>query len=352
MLLAQGHAVSVITSAYDMDSEGVLQSIDTGKWNNVNGVNVYYLEKNKQNYSTIKSLISGLDIDNIFVNGMYSIPFVIYPWLVWKNNLRGKVKFILSPRGMLQEGALRVRPLKKNIFLSLLKAGGLQKDICWHATDPQEQKDIRAVFGEHCKVIVAPNVPKPVIPEAIEIKKEPGMLKLVYLSLITEKKNLHLALQWLNQIETDVTYDIYGPVKDKEYWGKCMQLIAGMRSNVKVTYKGDVVPGNVQAVFSKYHALFLPTSGENFGHAIYECLSTGRPVIISTETPWKGLEDKKGGFDVALDNPAGFKAAIQKLQLLHSNDYRNWCCGAYSIAKNYLAKNDFVSSYAKLLNTK
>ena len=50
-----------------------------------------------------------------------------------------------------------------------------------------------------------------------------------------------------------------------------------------------------------YHCLFLPSTGENYGHAIVEAFSAGLPVIISTLTPWKNLESQKVGWDIPLD---------------------------------------------------
>ena len=44
----------------------------------------------------------------------------------------------------------------------------------------------------------------------------------------------------------------------------------------------------------------LPTKTENFGHAIYESMACGLPVLISDKTPWHNLEKNKAGFDLSL----------------------------------------------------
>src|SRR5437870_799272 len=83
------------------------------------------------------------------------------------------------------------------------------------------------------------------------INKRKGELKLVYLSLINEHKNLLLLLQLMTGTNTEISLDVYGPVVDEEYWSNCAALINQMPQ--KVQYKGHVEPAKVQEVLSQYH---------------------------------------------------------------------------------------------------
>jgi glycosyltransferase involved in cell wall biosynthesis len=56
--------------------------------------------------------------------------------------------------------------------------------------------------------------------------------------------------------------------------------------------------------------LFLPSLGENFGHVIVEALSAGCPILISDRTPWRGLAERGVGWDLPLEDPAGFRGVI------------------------------------------
>ncbi len=351
LLSARGVKISVLTTAYDLGESEPLEGITTGRAVAHPEANVRYLTAAELKYGSIKKLVANSDVRNIYVNGMYSLPFVIYPWLVWKAGLQGRVKFIVSPRGMLQEGALKVKSFKKKLFINMLRSARLQKNITWHATDAQESEDIKNIFGRESKVVIAPNVPKQPLDTPALITKQSGALNLVYLSLISEKKNLHLALQILKETNLPVVFDIYGPVKDAAYWAQCQSVIKEMEgSNIRVAYKGDVTPDKVQATLSRYHALFLPTKGENFGHAIYEALSVGRPVIITTETPWKGLQAKKAGFDISLQNMQAFKTAIDELYMADEVAYANWVNGAHKQALAYWQENDFWAAYKPLFD--
>lgn len=347
MLSAMDKKTAVITGSYELNESEPLTGVAHGEWNKYNGYQVYYLDSNNQGYSKIKSLLMEQNPSCIYINGLYSIPFTVFPLLVRKRNLRS-TKMVWAPRGMLQKGALAVKPFKKQLFLRALKIGRLYSNVVWHATDEQESEDIKTHFGASAHVIVAPNIPKQPLQQVAEVTKEKNELRLIYLSLITEKKNLHLALQILAELNLPVTFHIYGPVKDQQYWERCKVLIDEMPPHIRVQYKGDVKPAWVQKVFAEYHALLLPSKGENFGHAIYECLSVGRPVVISSETPWKNLDKKKAGFDIAISDRESFGTAIKTLYEMGEGEYAGWCQNALSTASEYWNQNDFRSAYASL----
>ena len=45
----------------------------------------------------------------------------------------------------------------------------------------------------------------------------------------------------------------------------------------------------------------MPTTHENFGHAVVEAWAHGRPVLLSDQTPWRGLAELDLGWDLQLD---------------------------------------------------
>jgi glycosyltransferase involved in cell wall biosynthesis len=343
--------IRVICSGYELnETSQKLEGISFGKWNNIIGTQTYYLNNDELSFRRIKELINESGADIIYLNGLYSLIFVVYPLLAWKLYFKTQKKLILSPRGMLQHGALKVKPFKKKIFLNVLKLLGLHKNIQWHATDEQEIKDIKEHFGDGASVLMAPNIPKKPLESLRFTEKEAGRLCLIYLSLIVAKKNLHLALEWIKELDLPLIFDIYGPVKDKKYWDDCLKLIENMPVHINVKYMGDVTPLNVQDTFLNYHALLLPTKGENFGHAIYECLSVGRPVIISDATPWKKLKEKNAGFDIPNNQPEYYKEAIAALFAMNQLQYNDLCDGAHKVATGYWNNNDFESAYLEMFN--
>ncbi len=283
--------------------------------------------------------------DFIYINGLFSLPYNILP-LWYAKNEKGIV--VLAPRGMLHKGALSIKPFKKKLFLFCFKTFGFHTKVRWHATDNQEKNDIEKLFGSNRKVVVASNIPKSFLPLSNSKRKGIGELRIVFLSLITEKKNLHLVLEALKQVTTPICFHIYGPVKDEQYWKKCISLFTGQVHHIK--YFGAIDPIKVQKLLSRYHVMILPTKGENFGHAIYESLSVGVPAIISQHTPWGYLQDYHAGITVKSDDLSDLANAIQVFIDLDQKGYSTYTEGAHNLAKDYFSKNDFKSQYQKLFS--
>jgi glycosyltransferase involved in cell wall biosynthesis len=113
---------------------------------------------------------------------------------------------------------------------------------------------------------------------------------------------------------------------------------------------GNVKPANVQQVLSSAHVFILPTKGENFGHALYESLSVGRPIITSFFTPWDNLEQNKAGFNVDIANDESLVLAIEKFKAMEQQEYNEYCNGAHSLANNYYKNMDSENKYGQLFN--
>ena len=111
------------------------------------------------------------------------------------------------------------------------------------------------------------------------VKKEPGQLKLVSVALISAMKNILLVLEALGKssglsdangeslFAGTIEYNIYGPVKDKQYWHACAALIKSMPANVKVNYHGDIAPAKIVGALAANHVFVLQRLG---GVSIYQ----------------------------------------------------------------------------------
>src|SRR5665811_1142758 len=101
--------------------------------------------------------------------------------------------------------------------------------------------------------------------------------------------------------DRNITFDIYGPIYNQEYWNKCLNLINQIPKHIVITYKGILPHHELDTTLKKYHALLLPSTGENYGHIIIEAMINGCIPIISNKTPWINLATQNVGFDIALD---------------------------------------------------
>jgi glycosyltransferase involved in cell wall biosynthesis len=351
--LQPDYNIAVITSGYDLLSETPYQDIKLHGWNKVSvpgstaQTDVWYADKKGPSKNEFKTIIANFKPDYIYLNGIFSIPYFLNPLLACKN-LGYSEKVIICPRGMLQSGALAGKSLKKQVYLNALRLFGLLNKTGWHATNAEEKEDILKCFEHSKNIVIAENIPKKPIQDISFPTKKVDELKLIYLSLIAEKKNLLLLLQLITQIKPGLSLEVYGPPKDTDYWRKCEEVIKTIPN--KVQYMGNVKPANVQQVLSSAHVFILPTKGENFGHALYESLSVGRPIITSFFTPWNNLEQNKAGFNVDIANDESLVLAIEKFKAMEQQEYNEYCNGAHSLANNYYKNMDSENKYGQLFN--
>ena len=291
----------------------------------------------------IVKLIREVKPDIILINGIFHWHTSFFGLLI------GKVlgsRVIISPRGMLQEWALKRGKLKKLLFLRALKLL-VSKNEDWHATDEQEEKDIYKIFGLGQRVHIASNIPRPLGElTSVPFPDQRGKIRLVFLSLINPNKNLHLVIDAVNEGEGKFTLDIYGPVIDSNYWQLCQHKI---NHSPWISYKGAVPPWEVSKILQGYHFFVLPTQGENFGHAIFDALSSGVPVVISDRTPWKELDSYEAGFYLNLEDSNPMQKAFEAISLLTSEQYDHYRMNSLRYATNYLSNKQYSKEYEFLL---
>lgn len=345
----------VLTSGYDLYSDEVYEQVQLNEWNTVTlpgttyTIDIWYAGKSKPSLGDWKSIIIQCKPAFIYLNGMYSYRFVLLPLLAKRlYNRYQSPTYILSPRGMLQRGSIGGKSAKKRIYFSLIRLLGLMKYVRWHATNEEEANDILLNINTKAEYIhIAANVPKEPFALPRQIEKKAGRLNIVYLSLIAEKKNLLFLLELIKSAGDRVSLDIYGPLKDPAYWQKCKGLVDTMPN---VEYKGEVLPPNVQSIISQYHLLALPTKGENFGHALYESLSVGRPLLTSYFTPWNNLEEAGAGWNIDIDSIESAEAVINQVIAMGQEQFDQYCANALQLAKDYYKPEAYKQQYQKVFS--
>ncbi|MEO8588947.1 MAG: glycosyltransferase [Flavobacteriales bacterium] len=310
-------------------------ALATDRWTiQDNDESVWYASSRGQTRTTWNKLLKDQRWDVVYINGLYSKWSTIVPlWLLRASSQRR----LVAVRGMLAAGPMRQGALKKRAFLAAMKAMGCFNGVEFQATNAEEVRDIERWIGCRAKIHLAPNLArKPDGKGPLPMAKERGALRLVSAARIAEEKNTLFAIERLRAVKGAVRFDLYGTVYDQGYWGRCQQAIAALPPNVTVTWHGQLENEQVLPVLGDHHALFMPSVGENFGHALVEAFSVGRPVLTSERTPWKDLEQQKAGWDLPLERPDRFTAAIQDLVDMDQAAYDLWSAGAYALGVRYL----------------
>ncbi len=336
----------IITSDRDIDDKVPYPTEELNKWVKKENYYIAYLSSDKRKDFIIKTLKEN-SFSKYYFNSLYSKQYTLEPLQLIKNKKK-QSKIIIAPRGMLGKGALKIKALKKRLFIAFTNLIGFFNQITWHATDKEEEEDIQAAFGKNFNIIVTPNISVLDIKEK-ELVKNKNELRLVFFSRIAEKKNLFYCLEILNNLkENNITLDIYGSIEDEEYWRKCEDFI--LKNNLKVNYVSKLNPKDVQQILSNYHFLFFPTLHENFGHVIVEALSAGCGLILSDNTPWKGLYSHKIGWDINLNNPKEFIKVIEECYKMNQEEYNEYRKNCYKYIKTETNKHNAIELTKKMFS--
>lgn len=338
---------SVLCSAYEYDENEVLKNIKTDEWMPwKNKAKIFYNSKHSLNRKYFIGRYEDVAPDIIYINGLFSYHYNIISLLAAKKYTKknANVKIILSPRGMLHPGALSQKSFKKQLYLRFMQMTRIHRAIHWHATDDQEATYVKNHFG-NVNISIAGNFPKfsSLLPSP---PKLPNSLIMGTLALISPMKNHLEILKSLKDRTSNIIWHIYGPVKDQQYWNECMHLINLLPKNIQVVYHGAVEPARVHKLFEQIHLYIQPSKSENFGHAILEALSAGKPVITTNTTPFTKLNEYKAGYTVAINQlESQLSSAIDQFSKMGSDEFSTYQKGAAHFANNFVNVENLKKQY-------
>lgn len=339
----------VVTGARDLGESRPYEGILIGRWLPVGKAQVMYLDSGRPGWQEIRRLLRA-DWSLIYANSFFS-PTTIRLLLLWR--LMGKRSNILvAPRGEFSEGALALKRVKKQVFIEVAKATGLYVGVNWHVSTGMEGdelcRSLPALQKENGspRIFVAGNLSSISFPpeDVVRRDKSVGAIRIAFLSRVARKKNLRYAIEVVSGVKGDLVFDIWGPIEDSGYWKECEELMACAPPHVQISYRGAVNGTEVVATLSNYHLFLFPTLGENFGHVILEALAAGCPVLISTTTPWCGLEAMGVGWDLSLSDRDRFRAAVDTALSWDRAEFERVATACRRLAWDYLGRSENVSA--------
>lgn len=342
--LGAKHDFRIVTSNLDIDGEQL--EVEINSWAKFNNIPVLYLEKHHQNRSKYLKIFEEFKPDIVYYNSLFSYKFTLLPYYIFKGK---SAKQLIAPRGMLGQGALAIKSLKKKVFLTIAKTLLFEKrNTVWHATSILEKEEIQKVITSDLNIIVAQNLSSAIVKRK-NIKKREGELKLVFVSRLAEKKNLLFALELMQQIKeiNGLALDIYGPIEDRVYWDKCKGIID---QDHRISYKGVLKPHEISNTLQNYHYYILPTLHENYGHSIVEALVAGVPIIISKNTPWQYIQESGIGIDLDLNDKLTWENCLVDFSKQDENDYSKYIDKCYEFVEARIFNEETQEANQQLFN--
>ena len=346
------HTFYVVTRNTDHGSHTVYSHVQSNAWNygfELPNLNVYYVSENDVNKHLFEQLWEEVNPDFVYLNSLWSPLFTQLPLRIAKHRNESS-KVICAPRGMLKPEALKIKKTKKRLFLFLARFTKLYKGITWHATSPLEAEEIETYFGTS-KIHVARNLSRISTEEIPKPNKRSGELKLLTVARISEEKGILEAAEFLSTypIQETIHWRIVGFIQDPELAKTCLELLEGTR--VTVEFMGHLDTPSIRKEYSKAHVFYLPTRGENYGHAIAEALAGGMPVIISNRTPWRNLKESHVGADLPLEEKH-FHDTLQRYHFMEEEHWLEHCRNARQFAIKHVNSPEILAENLSLFKEK
>lgn len=307
--LMSNYECYIITHNHDMGENAQYPTVTPG-WNVVGNARVMYLSDKDFRKKVLEEIVKSISPDVVYLQSLFDFRTVLPGLVIAKQQ---DIPVVLAPRGELCKGAFN-KKYKKIPYILLLRILGLTRNLFIQSTSDEETiQTSHYMRVPKDRIEQLPNIPS--VPSVgIEHKdKESGHARVLFISRIVKKKNLHSAIGFLMNVKGKVEFNIYGPQESIEYWRECEQLIRNTPTNINANYRGVVSHDEVASIFASHDAFLFPTYSENYGHVIAESLLNGCTPIISDQTPWNDIGEFNAGWAICLDNADKFVQAIEEV---------------------------------------
>lgn len=309
--------VYLVTSCYDFDGKKLDVVADC--WVKTRFGNVFY--SSGITYNLLKDLITEINPHVFYLNSFFSILTVKTLCVLSRDNR----KIVIAPRGEFSPNALLWKRWKKNAYLFLFKHFLISDNLNWHFTNVSEFTDCSKLFSVpelNYKIVSNLHPVKLKEHNFANVNKRVGILKIVSVGRVSPMKNMSFLIDVISKASGNVICDIYGFIENQEYYLLCKEKLRSLPENIEINFKGDINSKDVVDIISKYDLFFSPSLGENFGHAIFEGLIAGLPILISDKIPFfSEVESFMAGFVINLNNEEAFVEKINDLILYDEKQY-------------------------------
>lgn len=263
-------------------------------------------------------LVSRADI--VAINGITTYPVTI----TGRTCIKLRKPYIVSLRGGLLPGAMALKAIRKQLYYNLFTRSILSNASAVHVTSNAERKCAEAL-GIKSRITVIPNgamlppddqIDSTHLPPKIQ-SLLPEQKLVLFLGRIEPIKGLDILLKsWadvMNLYDRDHAMLVLAGPDYRGYAWKLKRLIRKLNITDRVIFTGILDDKAKWAAYQRADIFVLPSYSENFGLTVTEALACGTPVIATTGTPWKELEEIDAGRCVPPDTKALTEAICELL---------------------------------------
>jgi glycosyltransferase involved in cell wall biosynthesis len=264
------------------------------------------------------------DFDLVHIQELWHYPGYIASKIARSRN----VPYIVTIHGELNEWNLQQKRLKKQIYMTAIQRGILQKSAALHAITQAESNRIRQLEIETPVAMI----PNGIHTEEFEnlpdrsqfVSRYPELenrLIVLFLGRIQQKKGLDILAQAFgNLVRTrhDVRLVVAGPDEDNTLT-EIKTILKSQGALEKAVFPGMLTGEQKLEALGAADIFALTSYSEGFSVALLEALSAGLPLVITDECNFPEVGDSRAGFVV---RPNDSETASALMSLLDSADLR------------------------------
>jgi len=264
--------------------------IDLLKWSPLNTKLHNTVGPKSFGYSTnYKKTLKNIETDLIHIRGIW----MYYSYVNYKQSIKSKIPYIISPHGMLDPWAVKNSHWKKKIAGWLFENKHLSNASCIHALNESEAKAIRQ-YGLKNPICIIPN--------GIDIDEQYGDINsswlkeipkgkkiLLFLGRIHPKKgllNLLNAFELLRTKRNDLANDWILAIAGWDQLGHKVELekiVQDKKLTNYIKFIGPQFDENKRSTFQGVDAFILPSYSEGLPMTVLEAWANKLPVLMTPE---------------------------------------------------------------------
>ena len=277
-------------------------------------------------------------------------------WAAAREARRAGVPYVVSPRGMLERGAVAHHRWLKRLGWTVVERQTVQHAALLHATSERELETLRQV-APGARVALVPNGIEAgshdITPD--EARRTLGLAAsgpiVVFLGRLHPIKRLDLlidAFARVRVVRPDAQLVVAGP----DEAGLRPVLASRAREAAGATiWLGEVDRHRARMLLGAASALVMCSDSESFGMSVVEAMDAGVPVVVTRTCPWSEVEQHGAGYWVEQRADAIADALIrifERPDLAHEMGARGRALAATRYGWPVVAQT-LASRYAELI---
>jgi len=219
---------------------------------------------------------------------------------------KARVPYLVSPRGMLQEHALRRRKHLKKIYFRFIENHTLESARALHFLTDAEASDSQCLLNARIPSVIIPNGVDPSLSEACvpghfrrEFPELEGKRIMLFLGRLHWSKGLALQAEALAQVAKTTPHLMWVLVgSDAGEWNHLSRLISTLGIESQVLWTGPLSWNRGIEALLDADLVVLTSLHEAHSMAMNEALAVGVPIIVTETVQFSLIKEWGAGYIV------------------------------------------------------